>query len=393
MAGYRPAFSQPAPIIFGCGAIAALGEQVRGLGCKKALVIFDKGIEDAGIAGKVTGALAAEGIDYVTYGRVVSDPSDAIVDEAGELAVREGCDCLVGVGGGSSMDTAKAAAIYMHDPGPVRRYILQTPPFIDTRTPVILIPTTAGTGSECTTVAIISRPELNVKWSAFVNTTLAVVDPELTVTLPKYETVNTGLDAFSHAAEAMTVRAWNYHSDLFGEAAIRKVTRNLRTAYSEPYNLEARSEMALAANWAGLAFNNPVTHVGHACSDAFSCHFHTPHGLGCALALPETLALVAPVVPERMRVIAAAMDLPLSGGESGAELGRLVADELRAMMREMDMKPLSALGISRADVTALAQDVVENHLSEYCPVDITYDVAERLLGNIYDTYSIVTATP
>ncbi|MDR1589904.1 MAG: iron-containing alcohol dehydrogenase [Oscillospiraceae bacterium] len=387
MTEYRPVFSQPAPIIFGCGAIMALGEQMRGMGRKRALVIYDKGIEDAGIAAKVTGALASGGIDYVTYGRVVSDPSDAIVDEAGELAVREGCDCLVGVGGGSSMDTAKAAAIYMYDPGPVRRYILQTPPSIDTKTPVVLIPTTAGTGSECTTVAIISRPELNVKWSAFVNTTLAVVDPELTVTLPKYETVNTGLDAFSHAAEAMTVRAWNYHSDLFAEAAIRKVTRNLRTAYSQPDNIEARSEMALAANWAGLAFNNPVTHVGHACSDAFSCHFHTPHGLGCALALPETLALVAPAVPERMRVIAEAMELPLSGGESGEQLGRLVADALRDMMRDMEMKPLSALGVSRADVTALARDVVENHLSEYCPVDITYGVAERLLANIYDTYA------
>ncbi|MDR2356874.1 MAG: iron-containing alcohol dehydrogenase [Oscillospiraceae bacterium] len=387
MAEYRPAFSQPAPIIFGCGAIAALGEQVREMGRKKALVIFDRGIEDAGIAGKAIDALALAGVGYVAYGRVVSDPSDAIVDEAGELAVREGCDCLVGVGGGSSMDTAKAAAIYMHDPGPVRRYILQTPPFVDTKTPVILVPTTAGTGSECTTVAIISRPELNVKWSAFVNTTLAIVDPELTVTLPKYETVNTGLDAFSHAAEAMTVRAWNYHSDLFGEAAIRKVTRNLREAYFRPYNIEARSEMSLAANWAGLAFNNPVTHVGHACSDAFSCHFHMPHGLGCALALPETLALVAPVVPERMRVIARAMELPLTGRESGEALGKLTADALRGMMREMDMKSLAALGISRAETTALARDVVENHLSEYCPVDVTYDVAERLLGNIYDTYA------
>jgi 1,3-propanediol dehydrogenase len=386
MAGHRPEFSQPSPIIFGCGAIQALGERVRDMGCKKALVIFDSGIESAGIAKKATDSLDGAGVRWVAYGGVVPDPSDAIVDEAGELAVREGCDCLVGVGGGSSMDTAKAAAIYMLDPGPVRRYILQTPPFVDTKAPVILVPTTAGTGSECTTVAIISRPELNVKWSAFVNTTLAIVDPELTVTLPRYETVNTGLDAFSHAAEAMTVRAWNYHSDLFGEAAIRKITKNLYAAYTDPDNIEARSEMALAANWAGLAFNNPVTHVGHACADAFSCHFHTPHGLGCALALPETLALVAPAVPERMRVIARAMELPLRGDETGARLGSLVADALRGMMRKMEMKSLSALGYSRSDVIGFARDVTENHLSEYCPVDVTFDVAQGLLGSIYDSY-------
>jgi 1,3-propanediol dehydrogenase len=383
---YRPAFSQPAPVIFGRGAIGALGGSVSGFGCRRALVIYDEGIERAGIARRAADALTRAGVDCVTFGRVVSDPSVAIVDEAGELAVAEGCDCLVGVGGGSSMDTAKAAAIYMHDPGPVSRYILQTPPFVDTKTPVVLIPTTAGTGSECTTVAIISRPDLNVKWSAFVNTTLAIVDPELTVTLPKYETVNTGLDALSHAAEAMTVRAWNYHSDLFGEAAIRKITDNLYTAYTRPDDAWARSEMSLAANWAGLAFNNPVTHVGHACSDALSCHFHMPHGLGCALALPETLALVAPVAPERMRTIAAAMSLPLRGGETGEELGALVADKLRDMMRSMDMRSLREMGYSRGDITALADDVVANHLSEYCPVDITREVAVQLLGDIYDTY-------
>ncbi|MDR3209307.1 MAG: iron-containing alcohol dehydrogenase, partial [Oscillospiraceae bacterium] len=286
---YRSEFSQPAPIIFGRGAIAALGQRVKSLGCKKVLCIYDRGVEDAGISARVTAELANAGVDYVTYNRVVSDPPDSVVDEAGALALREGADCLVGIGGGSSMDTAKAAAIYLHDPGPVRRYILAAPPTVDTRTPVILVPTTAGTGSECTTVAIISLPDLNVKWSAFVNTTLAIVDPELTVTLPRYETVNTGLDALAHAAEAMTVRAWNYHSDLFGEAAIRKIRRNLYTAWSEPENMAARSEMSLAANWAGLAFNNPITHVGHASADAFSCRVHTPHGLGCALALPETL--------------------------------------------------------------------------------------------------------
>jgi alcohol dehydrogenase class IV len=266
----------------------------------------------------------------------------------------------------------------------VRKYILQAPPTVDTKTPVILIPTTAGTGSECTTVAIISLPDLNVEWSAFVNTSLAIVDPELTVTLPKYETANTGLDAFSHAAEAMTVKAWNYHSDLFGEAAIRKICANLYTAWSEPDNIEARGEMLLAANFAGLAFNNPITHIGHAIADAFSCHFHTPHGLGCALALPETMAFVAPAVPERMRVIAGAMGLSLTGAESGEQLGKLVADGIRGMMRSMEMKSLRDLGYTREQVVALAPDVVANHLSDFCPIEVTQERAEYVLGRVFD---------
>jgi 1,3-propanediol dehydrogenase len=284
------------------------------------------------------------------------------------------------------MDTAKAAAIYLLDPGPVRRYILQTPQYINTKTPVILVPTTAGTGSECTTVAIISLPDLNVKWSAFVNTTLAIVDPELMVSLPQYETVNTGLDAFAHAAEAMTGVNWNYHSDLFGEAAIRKICKNLRVCWSEPGNIEARSELALAANWAGLAFNDPITHVGHAIGDALGCHYHTPHGLSCALALPETLALVAPVVPERMRVIAGAMGLPLTGGENGEALGRLAAEGVRAMMRSMGMKSLKEMGYAREEVVSFAPEIVANHLASYCPVKITEAVAARLLADVYDSY-------
>ncbi|MDR1821841.1 MAG: iron-containing alcohol dehydrogenase, partial [Oscillospiraceae bacterium] len=333
----RPEFKQPAPVIFGSGAIAELGARVKAMNCRRVMVIYDEGIKKFGIAKSVTDALAAQGVDYIEYGRVVSDPPCSVVNEAGAIALENGVDCLIGVGGGSSMDTAKAVAIYLLDPVPVEKYILNPPPFVDTKTPVILVPTTAGTGSECTTVAIISRPELNVKWSAFVNTTLAIVDPALTVTLPKEITANTGLDALSHAAEAMTVNQWNYHSDLFGEAAIKKVWDNLYTAWSEPENLEARTEMALAANWAGLAFNNPVTHIGHAMSDAFGCHFHTAHGHGCALALPVALEVAAPAVPEKLKAIARAIGLTLSGSETPEQLGLLVADEIRGLMHKVEL--------------------------------------------------------
>ncbi|MDR2502162.1 MAG: iron-containing alcohol dehydrogenase [Oscillospiraceae bacterium] len=386
MQTFRPEFAQPAPVIFGCGAISVLGERVRGFNCKKVMVIFDKGVEDLGVAKKVTDALDAQGVDYITYNGVVPDPPVSVVNEAGKLALEHGVDCLVGVGGGSSMDTAKAVAIYLYDPVPVEKYITQIPPVVPTTTPVILVATTAGTGSECTRVAIISRPELNVKWSAFVNTSLAIVDPELTVTLPKAETANTGLDAFSHAAEAMTTIFWNYHSNLYGEAAIRKICKNLVCAWNEPENIEARSEMALAANWAGLAFNNPITHVGHASADAFSCHFHTTHGHGCALALPEAMAFVAPAMPERMRTIAEAMGISVTGSESGEKLGAMVADGIRELMHRVKIQPLRELGYTRDKVIALAGDVVENHLSTYCPVEVTRARAEYILGRIYDTY-------
>ena len=379
-------FSQPAPIIFGRGSISVLGEKIKEMGCKKALIVCEKGIMDAGIISKATASLETAGVAYALYSGVLADPPDSSVDEAGKAAIAESADCLVGIGGGSSLDTAKAASILMTNPGPVRNYITAFPTFVDTKTPLILVPTTAGTGSECTTVAIISLPDKNVKWGVFVNTSLAIVDPELMLTLPKSITASTGMDAFAHAAEAMTAVNWNYHSDLFAEAAIAKISKHLVVCCNDPGNVDARSEMALAANWAGLAFNNPITHVGHAVADAFSVHFHTPHGLGCALALPETMALVAPAVPDRMRTIAKAMGLPLAGGESGEQLGRIVADGIRAIMRKTDMQSLKEMGYEREKVLSFVPDVVVSHLSQNCPVTIDEKTAANLLAAVYDTY-------
>ena len=379
-------FSQPAPIFFGCGAISILGERIKALGCSKAMLIYEKGIEDAGIISRAIECLKDSGVQYATFDGVIADPSDSVVDKAGKAALDWGVDCLVGIGGGSSLDTAKAASILMTNPGPARNYLLQAPQKIETTVPVILVPTTAGTGSECTTVAIISLPDLNVKWSVFVNTSLAIVDPELMLTLPKSITATTGMDAFAHAAEAMTCINWNFHSDLFAEAAIKKISNNLIICCENPANIEARSEMALAANWAGLAFNNPITHVGHAAADAFSCHFHTPHGLGCALALPETMALVAPAVPDRMRTIAEAMSLPLNGTETGEQLGKLVADGIRSLMRRIEIKSLRELGYSRENVLSFVPDILANHLSSLCPVKIDETTAANLLAAIYDSY-------
>ena len=379
-------FSLSADIIFGWGAVSVLGEKVKELGCKKAMCVSDKGIEGTGITDKVTKSLKDAGIGIVMFSGVVADPPIEVVDEGGELAKREGVDCLIGIGGGSSMDTAKAISILLSNPGKAKDYILAKPVRYDTKTPVILVPTTAGTGSEVTAVAIISRPDMNTKWSAFVNTTYAIVDPELTLTLPKSVTAHTGLDALSHAAEGMTTKMWGPHSDVFGEAAIRKIAKYFVVAYNEPSNKEARTEMMLAANFGGLAFSDPLTHVGHACADALSCHFHTPHGYNCGICLPAAMKVIAPAVPEKMAVIADALGINLSGKETGAQLGDLVAGKMRELMHAVGLKSLKEMGFKREDVLSFVPDVVSNHLSSYSPVEITEDVAREVLADIYDSY-------
>jgi len=354
--------------------------------CKKALIVCEKGIEDAGIVAKAIESLESAGIKHAVYNGVLADPPDNIVDEAGEMAAREGVDCLVGLGGGSSLDAAKATSILMENPGPVRNYIKQTPMFMVTKVPLILVPTTAGTGSECTFVSVISLPDKNVKWSVFVKPTLALVDPELMLTLPRSITASTGMDAFSHAAEAITNVNCNPHSDLYAEAAIEKIAKNLLTCCDDPGNIDARSEMALAANWAGLAFNVTICHVGHAVADSLSCNFHTPHGLNCALALPESMALVAPVVPERVRKIANAMGLKLTGKETGHELGKITADAIRDLMRKIGIPTLKEMGHVRETVVGFVPDVMANFLHTFCPVKMTDEIAAELLAAVYDTY-------
>ncbi|NLT39505.1 MAG: iron-containing alcohol dehydrogenase [Clostridiales bacterium] len=379
-------FSHSASITFGWGSLSVLGEKVQSLGCRKAMFVTDKNIEQTGIPAKAAKILNDAGIEVVVFNEVISDPPVDIVDKGGELAKREGIDCLIGIGGGSSMDTAKAISILLTMPGTASDYILAKPIYINTTTPVILIPTTAGTGSEVTKVAIISRPEINAKWSAFVNTTYAIVDPELTLSLPKDITANTGLDALSHAIEGMTTTMWGPHSDLFGESAIRKISKYLVTAYNEPDNKEARTEMMLAANFAGLAFNDPITHVGHAAADALSGHFHTPHGYNCGICLPAAVKVIAPAVPDKIRVIAGALGLSPCCSASGEELGSLVAGKIYEIMRAVNIKSLKELGYKREVVLSFVPDIVSSHLSTYCPVKITEEVAYGILADIYDNY-------
>ncbi len=316
--------------------------QGEGIGCRKALCVFDPGIE-AGHYGKSIRSLRAGGVGYVAS-TASSRTARKVVDKGARAGQTASTACRHRRR--QQHGLAKAISVLLTKPGKASDYVLAKPIYIDTKTPVFLVPTTAGTGSEITCVAVISRPDMNAKWSVFLNVNIAIVDPELTVTLPKLETATTGLDALSHAMEAMTGLNWNPHSDLVGEAAIKKIAKNLVTAYNEPDNIEARSEMMLADNFAGLAFNDPITNIGHAAADALSCRFHTPHGYNCAVSLPPAMALSAPAVPDKMRVIASAMGIALDGGETGRQLGELVAEAVRGLMRAVDIKPLAMASIA-----------------------------------------------
>ena len=378
-------YSVKAPILYGVGAIRELGARVKGFGAKKPMLICDPNL-DPSTYDKAIESIKAAGLDYVLFKETQRDAPIEVIDRCGEIALKEKADCMVGIGGGSTLDTAKAAAILLSHPGPIKNYILAQPIAVSVDVPIILLPTTAGTGSECTRVAVCNRTDLNMKWSVFVTLALAIIDPELTLSVPPYVTAYNGMDALAHAIEGLTSNNPNPLSHACGLDAIRKISRNLRRACENGQDLNARIEMAEAAHLAGIAFDDPLTHFGHATADGMSINLHTPHGVGCALALPEVCALCGPAVPERMREIAEAAEIPLRGDESGEELGRLTADWCRRLMRETKIPSLKEQGFDRALMAEVAKETESSHLSDFSPIKVTHELALEIAYGVYDHY-------
>ncbi len=381
-------YMQLTPVLFGEGAIEKLGEKVAELGCKKVMCVFDAGVKAAGIAEKATGSLQAKGVDFLVFDRVAADPPDYLMDEAGQIAKDAGVDCIVGVGGGSSMDTAKAISILQKHPAPISQYLnLEGPPFtVDGGVPTILIPTSAGTGSEVTKMCVVTHTKANIKIPIFTRSTLAIVDPQLCRTAPASITANGGLDALAHAIEAVTCVNCNPYSETLALAAVRRIAQYLPTACKNGNDMKARSEMSLASNFAGIAFCATDVQIGHAVADSIAASYHTPHGLNGAWANAPVQELMATVVPDKVKLVGEALGVAFTGSESGEEIGRKTGAAIRALTKACGVKTLKEMGFDRDTIVGGAGYVASNVLTYNCPVKVDEAVAKRLLESAYDDY-------
>ncbi|NLA86854.1 MAG: iron-containing alcohol dehydrogenase, partial [Clostridiales bacterium] len=285
-------FSSPNPILFGTGTSLSVGEKLKEFGCKKVLVVYDKGIKSSGLADKIIKIISDAGIDTVTYDGVQADPPDWSVNEAGELGIREKVDGVVGVGGGSSLDTAKGAKMLQTNPPPINKYFGREGVVTVTSVPLIVIPTTAGTGSECTPGGVITDTQNNIKTNiAGVGCTvnLGIVDPELTLGLPPSVTASTGMDALCHAVESYTSMLANSFCELTGKKAFTLVGKYLVRAFENGADLEAREGMMLASTLGGISMSGPLCHLAHDIGKVLGGKFHIPHGNGCASCLPQVM--------------------------------------------------------------------------------------------------------
>ncbi|WYS06844.1 iron-containing alcohol dehydrogenase [Bacillus sp. FSL R5-0394] len=349
-------FKSAYKIMTGVGAISHLGSEIARLKMNHPLVVTDKMIKKAGLLEEVTVALA--GRNYGIFLEVEPEPAFSVVEACKQTFVAGGHDGVIAIGGGSALDTAKATAAYVRYNGALADLIGTD--LVPTKgVPLIAIPTTAGTGSEVTNIAILSDNDAKLKKGMVSDHLLpdvAIVSPELSRTTPPAVTAASGIDALVHGIEAYLSVNASPLTDAFALQAIEKIARNLPEAYAKPTNLAAREEMAVASLMAGMAFGNAGVSAVHALAYPLGGRFNMAHGVSNAVLLPYVMRENKVACVDRLAVIAEVLGVKEKG--MGASEG---ADQaISAMERLCDQvhipSNLREFGIRRADLTAMAED-------------------------------------
>lgn len=333
-------------ILFGLGAVEKIGTEAQLLKAKKVLIITDPGVIQAGLLEGVEKSLQSAGIPFALFDGVEPDPRIEVVEKSVEKAKKEGINLIIGFGGGSSLDIAKVTSILITNPGKIDCFFgIDLVP--NSGVPVILVPTTAGTGSEVTPIAILSDTKEKLK-KGIVSPTLfpevAIVDPKLTIGLPPSVTAFTGMDALTHAIEAYySVNATDI-TDLLAYRAMELLSKNLRMAYAHGENLAARSSMMEGSLLAGIAFANAGVGAVHAFAYPLGGEFHLAHGLTNTLMLPYLMRYNILGCPYKFAQMAKAFGekveglSELDGAETAVKFVERLSDDIRVPRRLRDVR-------------------------------------------------------
>ena len=347
---------------FGPGARKELPGVINRLGFKKAMIVTDKGLIQFGVAKMVSDVLDEAGIPYEIYSEVKPNPTVTNVQMGVEAFKKSGADCLVAIGGGSAMDTAKGIGIIITNPEFADVVSLEgVAPTKHKSVPIIALPTTAGTAAETTINYVIIDEEKQKKMVCVDPNDIpccSIVDAELMYSLPKGTTAATGLDALTHAIEGyITKAAWEM-SDMFEIEAIRMINKYLRTAVFEPTNPVGRNGMAVAQYIAGMAFSNVGLGVVHGMAHPMGSLFDIPHGVANALLLPTIMEFNAPVCLDKYVEIAKAMDA-YREGMTKEEAAEAACKAVRDLAIEVGIpQHLTEIGIKEEDIPALAEQAI-----------------------------------
>lgn len=345
-------------VVFGNGVARQTGDTLKRLGIKKVTLVTDQGLVKAGIAEKIIRSIVDVGIEMNVYDQCEPDSSIETVEKITGLS--KDVDMIIGLGGGSSMDPAKAAAILVTNGGNIQDY-QGCDKFKNTPLPIAAIPTAAGTGSECTPFAVIADRQR--EWKMPIGGTgimpaLAICDPELTYSLPAGVTAATGMDALTHAIEAYTSRCTEPISDALAVQAIRLIAHAIRPAvYRGDSDKEARYDMMMGAMLAGYAFTNASLGISHCMAHPLGAQYHVPHGVANALCLPVVMEFNMGAWPERYADIARLLGEDTYGMSiwEAAKKGVRCVYEL---LEDMPVQPLNEYGVTQDSLERLAEDAM-----------------------------------
>lgn len=377
-----PSFNAVRRIVHGFGALQDLGGEIKRLGGSRVLIITDPGIKGAGILDAVRQVVENAGFTCGAFAEVESDPRVEVVAASLEAAKTFQPNLIVGVGGGSSLDISKVTSVMLTNGGQIDSYFgmeLVPSPGV----PLILMPTTAGTGSEVTSIAVLSDTKNNVKKgivSEHLYARVVMLDPELTLGLPARITAMTGMDALVHAMESYTGRRATVFTDTLNLQAIRMIASNLRKAYANGSNRNARENMLYASCLAGMAFSNTQNGLDHALALAIGGRYHLPHGLLTAFICPWVMDYNLMAVPEKFVRIAEAFGEDTSG-ISEMEAARLAVLVVQDLLDDVGISyKLSTYGVPQEEFPAIAKATVGAvRLISNNPRDVTEENVIRLL--------------
>jgi alcohol dehydrogenase len=378
-------FQTTSRIVRGAGSLSQIADEITRLNKSSVLIVTDPGVVAAGIVEKLTQALSGTEITYTIYDKIEPDPSLQTATAAAERAKETAADLIIGIGGGSAIDIAKVAAILVTNEGEIGSFV-----GIDqigtAGLATIIIPTTAGTGSEVTPIAILSDYEEKLKKgivSPYLFPTVALLDPDLTVGLPPHVTAATGMDALIHAVEAFTSRNADSLTDVFARHAIELIYNNIREAYRDGSNIVARQNMLEGSMLAGMAFANAGVTAVHAFSYPIGAEFHISHGVANSIMLTPVMEFNMSSNLSRFASIGEAFGIEYKGSDE-KEAAALAVEALRQLTNDLNIpKHLSEFGIQDEDVPRLAEGVMKvTRLLDNNPRTLTQQDAEAIYRKV-----------
>lgn len=375
-------FIVPGEMITGSGALEQAKTAIGALG-KKALIVTDKVMIELGNCAKVEKILESQGVEYEIYSEIIGEPTDTMIEKGLTRYKEKECDFLVAVGGGSPIDSMKAIGALVKNGGNICDYMGKV---IDVdMPPMVAIPTTAGTGAEATQFTIITDTKKDIKMllkGKVLIPSIAVIDPQFTMTAPPKITAATGLDALCHAVEAYTSKKAQPLSDTFALSAVKRIFRFLFVAYSDGKNEEARIQMSIAALEAGIAFNNASVTLIHGMSRPIGALFHIAHGISNAMLMKECLSFALEGAYDRFAILGRTIKVA-NEDDSDQVASEKFLEAVIALTKNLNIPTLEEYGIQKEEFFQVMEKMADDAMESGSPQNTKREVTKADIKQIY----------